>query len=348
MSELMKVAVFTDVGKIELQEAEIPRPKGNEILVRIKACAICTWEQRVYTGVKKVEFPFIGGHEMVGKIIELGKEIDENVWEKGDRVAVGVMLACGSCHYCITGQHQSCDNFNHSKHLNGLPHKGMGGLTQYMVVNPRNLFKIGNITDEEATITEPLSCVIHSIEMGDPKLGENVLVVGCGIMGLLHIMLASRKGATVIAYDINQERLKLAKKLGARHIINPSKKDLSTSVKSLTKGRGADIVFETTPIADLVKESFKSVAKVGKVVLYSSFYPDIPVEFSPDWVHKNLIQIIGTANSNINDFVKAVKMLSDGTIDVTPFISEIYDLSDVENAFKSAVKGDKFRVIVKL
>ncbi|MEW6696304.1 MAG: zinc-dependent alcohol dehydrogenase [Bacillota bacterium] len=348
MSDKMKIAVFRDVRKIELEEADIPLPKGKQILVRLKACAICTWEQRVYTGVKKVEFPFIGGHEMVGEIVELGEGVDNKIWKKGDRVAIGVMLACGQCYYCQIGEHGCCENFNHSKHLDGLPYRGMGGLSQYMLVCQEDIFRIENVSDEEATITEPLSCVINSVETGDPRFGQNVLVIGCGIMGLLHVILAAKKGATVIACDVNEQRLELAKSMGARYTINPAKEDLSTTVKSLTHHRGADIVFDTTPIADLVKEAFKSVSMMGKIVLYSSFYPDVPIEFSPDWVHKKSIQILGTANSSRNDFIKAAKMISDGTVDMKPFVSEVYNFSEITEALESAAKADKFRVVVKL
>ena len=190
MSNVMRTAVFTDVKKIELQECERPVPRGNKVLVKIDATAICTWEQRVYTGVNKVEFPFIGGHEIAAHIVEMGEEVNRQEWAVGDQVVVGATLQCRNCFYCKTGNSQSCDHFNHSVHLEGMPHKGMGGLSEYMLVSPDCMFKYDNVTPEEAAIIEPVSCVVHSVETADIQMGDTVLVIGCGIMGLLHVALA--------------------------------------------------------------------------------------------------------------------------------------------------------------
>ena len=346
--DTMKVAVFTGPGAIEIQTAPKPAPKPNQILMRIKACAICTWEQRVYSGIKKVEFPFVGGHEMTGVIEAIGSEIDPNCWKVGDTAAIGLMLACGSCHYCQIGEQGSCENFNHSKQLDGLPYHGMGGLSEYMLVRPEHLFKFNHISHEHATLTEPLSCVIHSTEMAQIKFSDTVLVIGCGIMGLFHTILSVKSGASVIACDLDDSRLKLASELGAHKVINSSNIDLDKQVRKLTNGRGADVIFDTTPISAVAKDALKSAGKLGKIVFYSSFYPDIPIDISPDWLHKNLIQLIGTANSNQTDFMKSAKMLSEGIVDAKPFISEVYPLDRVKEAFESAVKGDKFRVVVQL
>ena len=97
MSNVMRTAVFTDVKKIELQECERPVPRGNKVLVKIDATAICTWEQRVYTGVNKVEFPFIGGHEIAAHIVEMGEEVNRQEWAVGDKVVVGATLQCRNC-----------------------------------------------------------------------------------------------------------------------------------------------------------------------------------------------------------------------------------------------------------
>lgn len=110
MAETMKTAVFTGIKEIELQECERPVPKGNKALVKIDATAICTWEQRVYTGVNKVEFPFIGGHEIAAHIVELGDEVNRTEWAVGDKVVVGATLQCRNCFYCKTGNSQSCDH----------------------------------------------------------------------------------------------------------------------------------------------------------------------------------------------------------------------------------------------
>ena len=346
MSEKMKAVVFNGVNDVHVEEFDIPTPEGDEVLVKIDACAICTWEQRVYKGVKKVDFPFVGGHEMVGKIIALGPKVDTLQWHVGDRVAVGVTLPCGQCYQCKNGNEQNCEHFNHTQPIKGLPYKGMGGLCSHFVVSQNNLFKFYNVPSEEATITEPLSCVTRSVETADIKLGDVVVVIGCGIMGLLHATLAQRKGAMVIVSDTNDSRTELALKLGAKYRINPAKEDLIEKVKEYTNGTKAQVVFDTTPIAAVVKDAMGCLANNGRLVLYSSFYPDVPVEFSPDWLHKSAVKLMGTANSNARDFVAATRMISQGTVDMKPFISEVYPVEKVKEAFESACKGDKFRVVV--
>ncbi|WP_229711373.1 zinc-dependent alcohol dehydrogenase [Pectinatus frisingensis] len=342
----MKTAVFTGIRKVELQECETPHVSGNKVLVKVNSCAICTWEQRVYTGVNKVEFPFIGGHEIAGEIAALGENVNKIEWGVGDKVVVGATLQCRNCYYCKTGNSQSCEHFDHSAHLEGLPYKGMGGLSEYLLVSPDCIFKYKNVTPNEACIIEPLSCVIHSVETANVQMGDFVLIIGCGIMGLIHTILCQKRGAAVIVSDVNEARLELAKKLGAICTINPAKIDLSEAVKDITGGIKAQVVFDTTPIPTVVQDTFGCVSNAGKIVLYSSIHPAEPVLFDPNWVHGKSIQILGTANSNDRDFMRAAQMVSEHVIDLKPFISEIYPIEKIEKAFESAAKADKFRVVV--
>lgn len=343
----MRTVVFTDVKKVRVEECEIPQVSPNKVLVEVDSCAICTWEQRVYLGIKQVDFPFIGGHEMVGRIIAMGENVNKKEWHINDKVAIGVTLACQNCFSCKSGNEQNCPNFDHSKHLPGLPHKGMGGMSSHLLVDPINLFKYNNISAEEATITEPLSCVLHSVETANVQLGDVVVVIGCGIMGLLHVILSAKRGAAVIVSDTNTKRTALALALGAKYAVNPAKEDLETQVKKITGNVKAQVVFDTTPIGEVVEEARKCLANNGRLILYSSFYPDKPITFSADWVHKSAVQIMGTANSNARDFMKAVRLLSYEIVNVKPFVSAVYPVEQVQEAFESACKGDKFRVVIK-
>lgn len=347
MTGTMKAVVLKGVREIEIQEFPIPAVPEDKVLVKIEASALCTWEQRVYTGVKKVEFPFVGGHEMSAVILEAGSKVDQRHWKAGDKVVVGVTLPCKNCYQCKSGNEQNCEHFNHSQPIEGLPYKGMGGLCSHLIVHPLNMFKYSNVTPEEASLAEPLSCVVHSVETGAPAFGENVLVVGCGIMGLLHVILSAKRGASVIACDMNEARLELAKKLGARFTINPERDNLYGKIAEYTDGIKAQVIFDTTPVSGVVEELVKCVSNKGRLVLYSSFYPDTPVSVSPDWLHKSGAALLGTANSNTQDFQKAAMLLSAGIVNVSELVSEVYELKDVKQAFESASKGDKYRVIVK-
>lgn len=347
MSETMKTAVFRDIGKIGLETCERPKASGNKVLVKVEACAICTWEQRVYTGVNQVEFPFIGGHEIAGRIVEIGEDVNKTEWNIGDRVVIGVTLPCRNCYYCKTGNEQCCEHFNHSAHLEGMPYHGMGGLSEYILASTDSLFHYENVSPEEAAMIEPVSCVVHSVETADVQLGDTVLIIGCGIMGLLHTAICAKQGANVIVSDVNESRTSLAIQLGAKAAINPAKESLEEQVKKFTGGLKAQVVFDTTPIPSVVQDAFRCVSNAGKIVLYSSIHPADLIPFDPNWVHGKSIQILGTANSNSRDFVRAAQMISSGVLDLKPFVSEVFESEQIKEAFESAVQGDKFRVIVK-
>lgn len=178
-------------------------------------------------------------------------------------------------------------------------------------------------------------------------MGDTVLVIGCGIMGLLHTMIASKQGASVIVSDVNEERLEVAKQLGAKYTINPAKENLEQRILEITNGLKAQVIFDTTPLPSVVGDTFKCVCNAGKIVLYSSIHPAEPVPFDPNWVHGKSIKILGTANSNDRDFVRAARMVSEGVIDLKPFVSAVYESEQIKEAFESAIQGDKFRVVVK-
>ncbi|WP_379945747.1 zinc-binding dehydrogenase [Enterococcus devriesei] len=341
----MKTAVFYDVKNLVVEEITMPEVPSEKILMKINTCAICTWEQRVYTGVKKVSYPFIGGHEIAGEIVKIGEAV-EGDWKQGDKVVFGTNLACGHCYYCRIGEEQNCLNFDHSKQQPGLPYKGMGGLSEYLVVDPTNIFSYQNVAPEEASLTEPLSCVLHSVETAEVDFGDYVLIIGAGIMGMLHLQLAQKRGAIVIVSDPNEERLELAKKLGATYIVNPAKENLTEKVFAYTENLGAQVIFNTTPNSKLIPNLLESLSNTGTMILYSSYYPDEPVGIKFDHIHKTGQKLKGTANSNKRDFIRASRLISQGIIDVKPFITKIYPLSQIESAFEEAITPDSFRIVV--
>lgn len=346
----MKTAVFTGVNEIELMECDKPTVLANRVLVKIDCVSICTWEQRVYTGVNKVEYPFIGGHEISGTIVELGPGINSDEWHVGDKVVVGNTLPCGECYYCKTFEEQSCAHFDHGAQLEGLPYHGMGGLSEYMIMPTHCLFKYYNVSPEEASIIEPLSCVIHSVETADIQLGDYVLIQGAGIMGQLHVQVAKKRGAVVIVSEMNQERAKLAQAYGADYIVDPSQENLADRVKEITRGLKCQVVFDTTPFPSVLKDAYDCVANVGKVVLYSSIHPkpgeDKLVPIDAGWMHSWSIKTLGTANSNSRDFMRAAAMVSEGVIDLKPYVSSVYHESEVKAAFDKAIEGNSYRVVV--
>lgn len=341
----MKTAVFYGAENLIIEDTKKPSVPNDKILIVVDTCALCTWEQRVFTGVKQVSFPFIGGHEIAGKIVGIGANV-EGDWKIGDQVVFGTNLACGHCYYCRNGEEQNCLSFDHSKQQDGLPYPGMGGLSEYLVVNPDTIFKYHNVTPEEAALVEPLSCVIHSVETAKIQLGDFNLIVGAGIMGMFHLILSQKKGAITIVADLNDGRLALAKQLGANFIINPTKENMIKKVKEYTEGLGAQNIFNTTPNPELIPNLLEALSNTGTMILYSSYYPDSSVGIKFDHIHKVSQKIKGTANSNRKDFIKASRLISYGIVDVKPFITNIYPLSKIHDAFDEAIHTDSYRVVI--
>lgn len=345
--ENFKCAAFTGAGQIEFMDYKQVEPEGNEVLIKVDACAICTWEQRVYTGKKNIQFPFIGGHEISGTVMKLGPEADHGELKVGDKIVAGVMIPCRNCYNCKNGDQQNCLHYDFGKPRKGLPCEGFGGFSEYLTVPDHCCFPYENISASEAAIIEPLSCVVHSIETADIQLGDTVLIIGGGIMGLLHVAVATRRGANVILADHHDERLKLGKTLGANYIVNNGKEDLNDFVSKVTKGKNVQIVFDTTPSPQVLQDCFACIASAGKIVLYSSISPAKSVLFDANWVHGKGVKILGTANSNERDYLRACKLVSEGIIDLKPFISKEFMFKDIKQALDYATQNKEYRVVVK-
>ena len=344
----MKVALLSDINSVKLISLKTPVPNENEILIKMTSCAICTWDQRAFSGINKVEFPFVGGHEMFGVIVKTGSNIDDNEWRAGDKVAVGLLSMCGSCHYCRIGEHGICSNHNYNKKVGGLPYAGTGGFSEYLAVSPDNLFKASNdIADEIGAFTEPLSCVIHSVEKINLEKAQNVLVIGAGTMGILHLLVLKNRGLRVIISEPDKRRRDFAHKLGADFVIDPGNDNPVERIKNLTDGRGADAVIDATALLEVAKQSIEMVAPLGTVSFYSSIYPKELIQIDPNWLHKKMVNITGSANSNSHDFQNAIDMLSEGIIDPSPLISRILPLEDIAEAFKESMKTDNYRTVLK-
>lgn len=345
----MQAAIFNDVEKLDIETLDVPQIRPNEVLVELKACAFCTWEQRVFTGVNTVQFPFIGGHEESGVIRALGADIDPKLWHVGERVVVGLMTSCGDCHNCRIGQEGSCTDFSYEKPVGGLSVRGMGGFSEYLAVPITKLFPMAdNLSYEEAALTEPLSCVVHSIDTADVQLGDTVVVIGAGIMGAFHAILARQRGARVIIDEPSAQRQQFMADLGFQEFINPKQEAAVPAVMRLTGDQGADIVFNTVGNANLVADSIAMAAIRGKVMLYSSFHPDNPVQFSPNTLHRRMTQIMGSANSDGQDFFKALNLLNTGVIDVKPFIAGYTTFADIEAGMRRALDPETYRIILRM
>ena len=347
MAEKMDIVVIPELNKAEVRTVDKPEVQPGKVLVRILGCALCTFEQRMFTGVANVPKPFIGGHEVTGVIAAVGEGVDEKQFPVGKHVAARTFYSCGHCYACRHDEGNLCENGNEADR-SWMAYPGIGGLQQYMLLDRNQIYMINDdLPLEKACFAEPLACVLNSIERGHLEIGEDVVVIGGGIMGQLHVMCAKLSGCRGILSVPDGPRRELAKKLGADICIDPTQVDAVEEVKRLTDGEGAAAVFNTTAVSAVAQQAIGMVAKLGTVVMYSSQHPDKPIEVSPGWLHNSEANITGAVSPSIRSFRRSVNALSKGIIDPELLVSGVFDYHDCQKAFETAIRPDTFRCIIK-
>jgi threonine dehydrogenase-like Zn-dependent dehydrogenase len=180
----VKAAVLVAPGRIEIRDVDDPAIDKGEILVKLKACGICTLEQRLYKGTMKMAYPLVPGHEASGVIIDVGSAVI-GAFAPGMHVALDLVMRCGECYYCKIGKSNLCANrFKKGQKI-------LGGFAEYIAVRPSQVYRLPSTLDyDEAAFAEPLSCCIHSLKKLKVAMTEDILIVGSGVMGLLHVLVA--------------------------------------------------------------------------------------------------------------------------------------------------------------
>ena len=347
MSEKMNVVAIVDERKAEVREVTRPKPLKNQVLIKIDGCALCTFEQRMFTRIAKVPLPFVGGHEFTGTIVELGEGVKAEEYPLGQRVAARMLNSCGHCYGCRHDEQNVCDHSS-DVDMSQMDIMGMGGLAEYINADLSQVYFLNNdLPVEKACFAEPLACVLNSIEKGQIEIGDDVVVIGGGIMGQLHVMSAKLQGARVIMSEPDAARREIAKQLGADETIDPTACDAVEKIKELTDGNGAAVVFNTTAVSAVAQQAIGMVAKMGRVVMYSSQHPDKPIEVSPNWLHNSEAVITGAVSPSVRSFRRSCDALSKGIIDPTLLVSGSWDCHDAQAAFEAAIDPATFRCIVR-
>jgi len=344
VTQMYKRAVFVAPGRIRFEDVPIPEPGPRQALVRVRACALCTWEQRMYTG-EEHHYPMAGGHEISGELVKLGQYVHTDA-QIGDRVAVVPLARCFQCESCRRGLDNICDDARKPFRETDVP--GPAGLGEYVLIHDYQFYRANDeALFEELCLTEPLGCVIHSVRKAQVERADNVVVVGAGVMGMLHLVLAKQSGARVIVSEPDVQRAAFAQKMGADAVIDLTGDPFADRVKALTGGRGADVIFCAVSVASAVEQAVEAVAKGGRVHVYASIHPrGTRISVDPNLFHSKEIVLTGTVSQTIGDNLQAVQMISRGLVDLEPFISLVLPLERLEEGLQAALRPDTYRVIV--
>lgn len=342
--ETMLVGVMTGPRAVELREVRIPEPDVNEVLVRIRATAICTWEQRSYSGQQENRFPFVGGHESAGEIVAIGSGVSDEL-VLGAPVTIG-SAACGQCHWCRTGRDRMC-----RQHYAGAVSYGdawgPGGFAQYKVHPASGIYPIHPATPwEHAAMAEPLSCALHAARQLLVGVSDDAVVIGAGVMGLLNVVALKKHGARVIVSEIDPERLARARQLGADVAIDASAEDPVARVRELTDGRGAEHVITAIGSAAANEQAMAMLSDRGRLVLFASAHPMTPLVVDPNEMHNRETGVIGALSSEQVDFHVANRLIGLRQVDLAPLIERVFPLGELTEALEASIAPGTYRMIV--
>jgi L-iditol 2-dehydrogenase len=340
--EKMKVAMYYNNNDVRIEEMPIPKINDNELLVKVQASGICGSDVMEWYRLKTA--PRVLGHEITGDIVEIGKNVKK--YKVGDRVFISHHVPCNNCNYCNNDQHTLCDTLHST---NFYP----GGFAEYLKVPEINVDRgtfvlPKEISYEEGAFIEPLACVVRGFRIAEMKAEQSILILGSGIAGLLQIQLAKAMGARkIIATDITEHRLKIAKKMGADVTIN-AKENVPKLVKKNNDGMLADFVILCAGVPSAVKQAFESVAPGGTILFFAMTKPGIEIPFHLFDIWNKQVKMVSTYAGAPKDIVEAIDLLKSKKIEVIDMISHRLPLSDAAKGFQLASEAkDSIKVIIK-
>lgn len=332
-----KAAYLKQIGEIEFRTVKTPKPRADEALVKIEACGVCGSDVHYYKhgriGDYLVRKPVILGHECAGTVVAVGRRV-KNV-APGDRVAVEAGVTCGKCEFCRTGRYNLCPDvvFLATPPVHG-------AFVQYIAHRADWLFKLPDgVSFEEGAMLEPFNVGLYAATLSGVTVGHTVAVLGSGPIGLTALQAAKAYGAsTIIATDIVASRLRLAKKLGAKHVINATKDDPVEAILDLTGGQGADVVFEAAGAVATTQQSV-AVAKRGGSVALIGLGPKARVEMPVMALICKELHVTGQFRY-ANLYPAAIGLVASGAVDLKSMINRRHPFADLPAAMAACAQGD--------
>lgn len=342
----MKAAVLEELNKLVVKEVPTPQITDDEVLVRVRACAICGSDIRIYhSGNDRVKTPWIIGHEIAGEITEVGKNVTR--FKAGDRIAIGADIPCGECKFCVSGFSNNCQ----INYATGYQYQG--GFAEYMPLSkmmltygPVQIIK-DSVSFDEAALAEPLGCVLNGLELSDIKLGQTVVIIGTGPIGCMIIEIAKMMGATkIIVIDLSKDRLEMAKEFSADVFIASSEEDAVARVLEETDGMGADVVITACPSTAAQVDALKMAKNRGRVNFFGGLPHGSTITIDSNIIHYKELFVHGTHGSLVRHHIKAVELISSGKMDMKKFISHKLPLDKILDGIAIAENKSGRRVII--
>jgi len=342
----MKALLLTAPSTLAIVDFPTPAIADDEVLVRIHACGICGSDFHGWDGSSgRRQAPLIMGHEASGEIVATGPRVEK--WHAGDRVTFDSTIYCGVCHFCCQGQINLCEN----RRVVGVSpneYKQHGAFAEFVAVPSRILYRLPDtLPFDQAAMIEPVSIAVHAVLRIKIAATDTVVVVGSGMIGLLIVQALRWAGAKrIVAVDLAENRLTLARRLGATHTFNPSTSDVAAEVARLTEGLGADAAFEVVGLTPTVNLAIAVLKRSGSCVLVGNLSPKTQ-DFPLQAVVTKEITVTGTCSS-AGEYPLCLDLIARGVIDVKPMIETVAPLEDGAAWFEklSAKDGGKYMKVI--
>ena len=337
----MKTAVMKAIGKIELEEREIPQPKEGEVLIKIGYVGICGSDVHYFEtgaiGNFVVKPPFVLGHEAAGTVVALGEGVDS--LKIGDRVAMEPGKTCGHCEFCRTGRYNLCPDV---QFFATPPYDGV--FQEYVAYDASMCFRLpDNVSLMEGALIEPLAVGFHAANQGGAHIGQKAVVFGSGCIGLMCLLALKAEGVTeVYVVDVIDKRLEKAMELGAAGVINSSKEDAEERIMELAGGYGVDLAIDTAGADVTINQGIRMVkpggtivcvgySRSGKVTLDMSVALNKEITFRTVFRYRHI-------------YPMAIAAVSSGLINLRNVVTDTFTLDEIQEAMVKSV-NDKVNIV---
>ena len=338
----MKVARYLAPGDIRIEEMPIPACGPRDILVKTRACGICSGEMMDWYMAAKA--PFVFGHEPSGEVVEIGCEVRE--WRVGDAVFVHHHAPCFTCRHCRRGTFVMCETWKRSR-------IEPGGMAEFFLVPPENqadtLRLPPHVSWDGGALVEPLACAVQALERARVRPGDTLLIIGLGIMGQLLAKAAWSFGAgRVIAADFEPARRAMAARLGASHVLDPGVAPLEQQVAELTGGEMADAVLVGPPSVRAMQDGLACAGRGATVVLFSPAPPGERWEIEPHDLYFRDVAIVPSYSCGPRETRRALALIAAGAVRPEELITHRYPFAEVAAGF-AAMKagGEVVKVLIE-
>lgn len=345
----MKAATFYAPGDIRLEEIDEPDVAPGEVKLRVCACSTCGTDVKISrAGHPNMSPPQVMGHEIAGEIVAVGAGVEG--WAPGDRVQVIAAVPDGTCPDCLAGHQAICPN------QTSMGYQYPGGFAEYMIV-PSAVLAVDGLTripDElgyaEASLAEPLACVLNGQELARVGAGDTVVVIGSGPIGCLHVRLARARGAArIILIDLNPDRLAAAAALvRPDHTVATDTQDPVAAVLALTGGRGADVVITAAASGAAQEQGLRMLARRGRLSLFGGLPRDAStISVDANLVHYRELTLVGVNGSTPQQNKRALELIASGAVPVSDLITHRLPLGDVLEGIEIVARGDAIKVTIE-